>query len=97
MAVALAMPPDALLRADDEVFDHLIVLAQRERTMKMWSAEVAAVTAELVHALYRVTVQVNSKSGRGPEALRIPRPWVEKPRGRHMTLTDFARKLTGRG
>lgn len=100
MAVALGMPPDSLLACDDELLDHLVVLAQRERTMRLWTAEVAATTAELVHALWRLTYQANVKRGTTiPEPLKIPRPWLDeaRPRRRVSSLGDLARRMMGGG
>lgn len=74
--MALHMAPDALLRCDDEVLDHLVVLAGRQRTEQLWALEAQALTAELTHAVWRLTVQVNSKKGtRPPAPLNLPRPW----------------------
>ena len=100
MAVALHVAPDALLRSDDEVLDALIDLAQRVRTEALWSLEVQAVTAEMVHALWRVNVQVNAKRGaKIPPPLRIDRPWQpQRKAGRPtVSLAEFAGMLSGRG
>jgi hypothetical protein len=76
LAVALRMSPAALLSSDDEVLDALIGLAERERTNALYSLELQALTAELVHALWRLTLMANSKKGsRPPAPLRLPRPW----------------------
>jgi hypothetical protein len=98
--VALRMPPDALMRCDDEVLDELVELAGRARTEELWALEVAGLTAELVHAQWRLTVQVHSKKGaRPPRPLRLPRPWAAKeplpPQGRRISVGELAR-LTGR-
>jgi hypothetical protein len=94
VAVALRIPPEALLRCDDEVLDHLVAIAERERTQALWAAEVSAVTAELVHALWRVTVQVNSKKGtRPPAPLHLPRPWRAEAPVRRVTVAELARRL----
>ena len=99
MAVALHVAPDALLRSDDEVLDALIALAERERTEDLWGREVQAVTAEMVHALWRLTVQVNAKKGtRPPAPLRIPRPWRGATPGRRkVSLAEFAAMAGGGG
>ena len=70
--MALRMAPGALLDCDDEVFERLVELAERERTEALWALEVQAVTAEMVHALWRLTVQVNSKKGARPPAAQYP-------------------------
>lgn len=100
MAAALKMPPAALLDSDDEVLEHLIEVAGRERTHALWQLEVSAVTAELVHALWRLTVQVNSKKGaRPPTPLRVPRPWQQNKRAQaravpRITLDELGRRLS---
>jgi hypothetical protein len=96
MATTLHVAPDALLRSDDEVLDALIDLANRERTETLWSRELQAVTAEMVHALWRVTLQANSKKGsRIPPPLKIPRPWLDRGAARagprKVSLLDFVR------
>jgi hypothetical protein len=97
MAVALHVAPDALLRSDDEVLDALLDLVGRERTMTLWSAEVAATTAELLHALWRITAQINAKKGATlPPPLRLDRPWITvdpTPVQRKVSVGDFAQML----
>jgi hypothetical protein len=78
VAVALRLAPAALLDCDDELMERMWELAQRERTAALWALEVQALTAEMVHALWRLTLAVNSKKGtRPPQPLRLPRPWRE--------------------
>jgi hypothetical protein len=80
VAATFSIAPDALLRADDDVLDALVDLAEGHRTEQLWSLEVQGLTAELVHALLRLTQQVNAKKGAKPlEPLRLPRPWAVSP------------------
>lgn len=96
--MALRLAPGALLDCDDEVFERLVELAERERTEALWTLEVQAVTAEMVHALWRLTVQVNSKKGaRPPRPLHIPRPWRDQepaPPRHTVTVAELIR-ITG--
>jgi hypothetical protein len=99
VAVALRLAPGALLDCDDELLERMWELAQRERTAALWALEVQAVTAEMVHALWRLTVQLNSKKGsRPPPPLRLPRPWradtPSAPR-RRVTMAQLM-AMTGR-
>jgi hypothetical protein len=98
-AVALRMAPSALLDCDDEVLEGVLELVERERTAALWALEVQALTAEMVHALWRLTVQVNSKKGaRPPQPLHLPRPWRDQatapPRGRQVSVLELIR-MTG--
>jgi hypothetical protein len=98
LAVALRLSPAALLSSDDEVLDALIGLAERERTNALYALEVQALTAELVYALWRLTLQVNSKKGsRPPQPLRLPRPWRDKqqPARRKVTVGQLI-AMTGK-
>ncbi len=99
--MALHMAPDALLRCDDEVLDHLVVLAERERTEALWALEAQAVTAEIVHAVWRLTVQVNSKKGtRPPAPLNMPRPWRQAQPGQpvhRLSVGELIERMGPRG
>jgi hypothetical protein len=99
VAVALRLAPGALLDCDDEVLERMLELADRERTEALWTLEVRALTAEMVHSLWRLTVQVNSKKGsRPPRPLRLPRPWKSqepaRPAGRKVSVLELIR-MTG--
>ena len=105
MAATFAIAPDALLRSDDDVLDALVDLAERRRTEQLWALEVQGLTAELVHALLRLTQQVNAKKGAKPmEPLRLPRPWaITDPvtsapprRGRQLTFAQASEWLRRR-
>jgi len=75
-ASALHLPPAALLETDSEVLEYLWPIAERARREDIWSREMLAVIAELVHAVWRVLVMAYAKKGTPPpKALRIPRPW----------------------
>ena len=101
-AVALRMAPSALLDCDDEVLEGVLELVERERTAALWALEVQALTAEMVHALWRLTLQVNSKKGSTPpRPLRLPRPWrdapetYDSPRRRRVAIGELI-DMTGR-
>lgn len=75
-AVALHIPPAQLLETDSETLEYLWPIAERARREDIWSKEMLAVIAELLHAIWRVLVQVNSRKGAvPPKPLRVPRPW----------------------
>lgn len=100
--MALRLAPGALLECDDELMERMWELAQRERTAALWALEVQAVTAEMVHALWRLTLQVNSKKGSTPpRPLRLPRPWrdapetYDSPRRRRVAIGELI-DMTGR-
>lgn len=100
MVATLGVGPGDLLAADDATLDRLVELTQRQRTEAVWQGEVLALLAELVHALWRVTVQVHAKKGaRLPPPLRVPRPWSEtapaRPAGARITAGELARRLGG--
>lgn len=96
-AAALHMPPAWLLETDTEVLEYLWPIAERERREDIWAKEMLAVIAEMVHALWRVTVQVHSKKGSMPPTpLKIPRPWQpDGPRDSRprMTWGQFAKRI----
>lgn len=83
-AAALHMPPAALLETDTEVLEYLWPIAERARKEDIWAKEMLAIIAELVHAVWRVEVQVHSKAHSSPpKPLKIPRPWrTEETDGR---------------
>lgn len=80
------------------MLEALIAIGERERTQALWSLEVQAATAELVHATWRVTVIANSKKGaQRPPVLKVPRPWrsdgATAERARTVSVTEFARMI----
>ena len=99
--MALHVSPDALMRCDDEVLEALLPLAERARTEEVWSMELQALTAELVHAHWRLAVQANSKKGtRPPPPLRVPRPWRDgqpKPRSVRLSAAELITRMGSHG
>jgi hypothetical protein len=56
--------------------------------------ELLATAVELLHALYSVTVKVNSKTNPRIEPLHVPRPWDEEKKSTpSMSFGAFAREL----
>lgn len=57
--------------------------------------ELAAVTAEIVHALLVWQVKVHSKDHKSIDPLRIPRPYVVAKAPRRPTRQDYRNALLG--
>lgn len=74
----------------------LVTLAQAQRERWTTVEELLATIAEVLHALFSVTVQVNSKKGSRPvPPLHIPRPGTPKAELR-VSPGELFRHMTGR-
>lgn len=98
--MAVPCAPDSLLRLPLAVFAEVArAVGERDRDRWTWETELAAVNAEVTHALYAAFVAVHARKGSPPvEPLRIERPGrrdADEPQGKTVSGDELMHWLGG--
>lgn len=92
MAVLTQVSPTVLAELDEQM---LATLAEAQRERWTTVEELLATIAELLHGLYVVTVQANSKKAYRPTPLTIPRPGRPRKQETAVSPGELFRHLAG--